>query len=136
MAIPTPDQAAAKWAQNLAGSTQRITDGVNAVTVSPGQAAARNKAAYQQNTMAAVDKWAARSAAVPVDAWRQATITKGIPRIAAGATAAQPKMQDFMSQFLPHVASVVNGLPQRGNLDQNIARMTSAVRGMAAFKRR
>lgn len=136
MALPTPDQAAAKWQQNLAGSTQRIQQGVQSVTTAPGQAAARQKAVWAQNVQAAQDKWAARVAAVPVQDWQRAVIEKGVPRIAAGATAAQPKMAAFMGQLLPHIQTTVNGLPARGGLDANINRMVQFTRGMAAFSKR
>jgi len=136
MATPTPEQAAAAWAQRLAGATDRIQQGVQSVTTSPGQAAARQKAAYTQNVAAAADKWAARVAAVPTSEWQQAVIEKGIPRIAAGAQAAQPKMAAFMGQLLPHINSTVSSLPARGGLDANINRMTQFVRGMAKFQRR
>ena len=131
----TPDQIAARWAQGLSGATQKIADGVNAVTVAPGQAAARQKTVWAQNTAAAADKWAQRTAAVDLPSWQQAMIQKGAPRIATGAAAAQPKFASFMTQLLPHIQSVKSQLPARGNLDQNIARMTQFVRGMSQFKR-
>lgn len=131
----TPDEAAQAWAQRLAGSTDRIQRGVQSVTTAPGQAAARQKAVWAQNTQAAQDKWARNSAAVPLSDWQQATIEKGVQRIAAGATAAQPKMAAFMGKLLPHIDSVRGSLPARGNLDQNIARMTAFTRGMAKFQK-
>lgn len=134
MTSQTPDQIAAAWAQRLGSSTAKITAGVQAVTVAPGQAAARQKAVYLQNTQAAVDKWASRTAAVPLATWQAAVTDKGIPRIATGATAAQPKFASFMGQLLPFVQGAVAGLPPRGNLDQNIARMTAFSRKMATFK--
>lgn len=136
MATMTPEQIAAQWASRLAGSGQRITDGVNAVTTAPGQAAARQKGVWQQNTTAAADKWAARVASVPLGDWQQAMTSKGVQRIGAGAQAAQPKFATFMGQLLPHIAQVKGTLPPRGNLDQNIARMTTFVQGMAKFQRR
>lgn len=136
MAIPTPDAAAQAWAQRLAGSTDRIQSGVQAVTTSPGQAAARQKSAWVNNVQASADKWAARTAAVPLTDWQQATISKGVPRIASGAQTAQPKFQAFMTQLLPHIQSSVNALPARGNLEQNITRMTQFTRAMANFQRR
>jgi len=129
----TPDQIAANWAQALGAATQKITAGVNAVQVAPGQAAARQKAVYVANVNASADKWAAKVAAVPLNAWQTATVTKGIPRIATGASAAQPKMAAFMGQLLPFIARQVAALPPRGNLQQNIARMTTFVNGMATF---
>lgn len=136
MAGQTPDQIAAQWASRLAGSSQRIADGVGAVTVAPGQAAARQKAVWQQNTAAAADKWAGRVAGVSLSDWQDSMRTKGVQRIGAGAQAAQPKFAQFMGQLLPHIASVKGNLPARGNLDQNIARMTAFVQGMAKFQRR
>lgn len=134
--MATPEQIAAQWASRLGASTQRITDGVNAVTVAPGQAAARQKAVYQQNTAAAVDKWASRVAAVPLNDWQQAMITKGAARIGQGAQAAQGDFAQFMGQLLPHISSVKGSLPARGNLDQNIQRMVAFTQGMAKFQRR
>jgi len=134
MATPNPSQVAAKWAQNLSGATQRIQQGVEAVTVSPGQAAARQKAAWAQNVVAAQDKWASRVASVSLQDWQNAFTQKGIPRIASGATAAQPKFEQFMNSLLPYIQRGVQSLPARGNLDQNIARLTAFVRHMANFK--
>lgn len=134
MASQSPADIAAKWAQGLSGSTQRITAGVQSVTVAPGQAAARQKQVWAQNTAAAVDKWATKTAAVPLADWQNAMINKGVARIATGATAAQPKFEQFMGKLLPFIATQKASLPARGNLDQNIARMTAFARGMATFK--
>jgi len=136
MALPNPEEVAAQWAQRLGASGDRIARGVQAVTTSPGQAAARQKAAYTANVAASADKWAARVAAVPLGEWQASMTEKGVPRIAQGAQAAQPKFAAFMGQLLPHIASQVAGLPARGGLDQNITRMTQFVRGMSKFQRR
>lgn len=128
-----PNASAAKWAQNLQNSTQAITDGVNAVTVAPGLAAARQKDVYVANVMAAKDKWASRVASVPLSSWQQSMIQKGIPRIAQGATVAQPKVASFLTQLLPAIAQVKSTLPPRGTLDQNINRSNAFIRGMAQF---
>lgn len=135
MATPTPDSVAQKWSQNLGAATQRITDGVNGVTVAPGQAAARQKAAWVQNVTTAADKWAANVSSVPLSSWQQDMINKGVPRIASGASAAQGKFSSFMGQLLPYIEQQTRALPPRGNLDANIARLTAFVRGMAKFQR-
>src|ERR1700733_11854061 len=129
----TPDQIAANWAQALGAATSKITAGVNAVQVPPGQAAARQKAVYVANVNAAADKWAAKTSAVSLQSWQAATVTKGIPRISGGATAAQPKFAAFMGQLLPFIQRSVAALPPRGNLDQNIARSAAFARSMATF---
>lgn len=136
MAVPTPQEAAANWAQRLASSTDRINRGVQAVTTAPGQAAARQKEVWAQNVASSKDKWASRVAAVPLADWQQAMTQKGVQRVASGAQAAQPKMEAFMSQLLPYIASGQGALPARGTLDQNIGRMTQWVRHMANFQRR
>lgn len=136
MATKDPQAIAANWASRLGQSSQKIQDGVNAVTVAPGQAAARQKNAWVQNTQSAADKWASRTAAVPLGEWQQAMITKGAPRVGAGATAAVPKFATFMSQLLPHIDAVKGTLPARGGLDANIQRMVAFTQGMAKFQRR
>jgi len=136
MAGQTPDQIAAAWSSRLAGSTQKIKDGVASVTVAPGQAAARQKSVWQQNTSAAADKWAQRTAAVPLADWQTAMSEKGAQRVASGAAAAQPKFAAFMGQLLPHIASVKGTLPARGGLDQNIQRMVAFTTGMSKFSKR
>jgi hypothetical protein len=131
----TPDQAAAAWAAGLANASQKITDGVNGVTVAPGQLAARQVAVYTQNVAASAPKWAKNVAAVPLATWQQDVITKGIPRIATGAAAAQPKFSAFMGKLLPFIASQKSSLPPRGTFDQNLARMAAWARAMHGFSK-
>ncbi|HXG40220.1 MAG TPA: hypothetical protein VNJ28_04685 [Candidatus Limnocylindrales bacterium] len=132
----TPEEAAAQWAQRLAQSGDRIRAGVQSVTVAPGQAAARQKALYLANIQAKADKWASRVASVSAQEWQQATIEKGLPRVAQGAQAAQGKMAGFMQQLLPHIDQTVRSLPPRGDIEANINRMAQFARGMAKFQRR
>lgn len=133
----TPNQVAQKWQQRLSQSTQQITDGVNGVQQAPGAKAAQAKALWVQQVTAAADKWAARTGAVTLDAWKSAMINKGIPRVATGAQAATPKVEAFMTQFLPHVEAVaqrVRAMP-KGGLANGIARATAQIQGNATFKR-
>ena len=122
MAMKDPNTSAQKWATNLSGAGTTITNGVNAVTVAPGTLAAAQKAAYVQNTAASADKFAANSQKVTLNEWQQATINKGVPRIAAGAQAAEPKMAAFLTKALPVINSIVKALPPRGSLQQNLQR--------------
>lgn len=131
-----PQTAAQRWAQNLGASTQKITDGINAVTEAPGVAAARQSQVWLQRTTASHDKFKANVQAVSLQSWKDSAITKGVARVASGAQAAQPKMADFLTQFLPHVQQVRSTLPARGDLEANIARMTQQVRGTAKFRYR
>jgi hypothetical protein len=133
MTAQTSAQIAANWAQRLGASSDKMTAGVNAVQVAPGQAAARQKNAWLQNTQAAANKWAANVAAVPLSDWQQAYISKGIPRIAQGATAAQPKMQAFMDKLLPFQQTALSSLPARGTYEQNKARANAWMDKMHTF---
>ena len=124
---------AQRWATGLGGATQKIQQGVEAVTTSPGQMAARQAQVWVQNTQAAQAKFQKNAAAVSLSSWQAATVNKGIPRIASGATAAEPKVQAFMSTFLPFVQAQVNQLPPRGNLQQNIQRAVQMMTNMTKF---
>ena len=131
-----PNQVAANWAARLAQSGEKIQQGVQSVSVAPGAAAARQKATYVANVQSSADKWAQNVQAVTLSEWQQATISKGVPRIAAGAQAAQPKMAAFLQQFLPAVESARASLPPRGNLEQNLQRANEMARKLHAFRRR
>ncbi len=126
---------AANWAQRLGASTTKIQAGVQAVTVSPGQAAAANKSGYVQGVAANADKWGRNVAAVSLSTWQQDTINKGLPRISTGATAAQPKMEAVMAKMIPYINSGLTQLPKRAGLDANIARMDAWARYMAKFQK-
>jgi hypothetical protein len=139
MAMPTAQQASQAWQRGLQGATEKIKQGVMAVTVAPTQLAAAQQNAYLQGVQRAVDsgKYAAGLRRVSLTDWQNATITKGVGRIASGATAALPKFESFMNQFLPHLQAGVNALQNmpRGDLNQNIARAVAMIEHNARFRR-
>jgi hypothetical protein len=124
MATRDPATIASKWSNNLAAAANSgaITNGINSVTVAPGQAAARQKGVWLQNTTAAADTWAANVAAVPLASWQQDAINKGVARIPTGAAAAEPKFQTFMGKLLTTINSAKSQLPPRGTFQQNLQR--------------
>lgn len=140
MAIPTPAEAASRWQRNLSASGQTITAGVNAVTEAPTQAALRNIDGYLMGVQNAVSsgKLQAGLQRATLDDWRRGMIDKGVGRISAGANAAAPKFQQFMSEFLPHVAAVQNRVKQMpaAGLEDRINRAVANMRGLAEFRRR
>lgn len=132
------DAVAAKWQQRLSASTQEIIAGVQAVTQAPGAKAAAQADTWLLRLQASRDKWARNVAAVSLGSWQQAMINKGVPRVAQGAQASQPKMAAFMTQFLPHVESVaqqVRSMP-KVTLEDGIARAAAQIRGNATFVRK
>ena len=134
MAMPTAAEAAAKWATALPAAQQRYVDGVNAVTVSPGALAARSASTWAANTAAAQAKFARNSAAVSLQAWQQATATKGAQRLSSGAQAAQSKVEAAFSRLFPAIASAVSALPPRGDIEANIARSAQFARTMNKYR--
>jgi hypothetical protein len=122
------------WATNMAGAQARMQAGAQAVTTPPGQAAAAQQAAYLAGVQASVNLWAQKVAAVSTAEWQQAYITKGLPRVATGAAAAQGKFATVLGKILATEANIVQGLPARGGLENNIARSAAFQRAMAAAK--
>lgn len=136
MAMRDPQTTANDWANRLAASTQKITDGINSVTQAPGQKAAAQADVWVQNTTAARPKWQRRVAAVTLQEWQQAAITKGVSRIGPGAQASVGKFADFMGQLQPHINSGLSNLRSRGDLETNIQRSADWIRHMAKFQRK
>lgn len=130
---------ASKWARNLGTSVNEIKAGVQAVTTSPTAQAAQRADAYLSGVQQAVSsgKWQAGLNRVTLQDWQNAMINKGLNRIAGGATQAQGKFQDFMSQLLPHIEAGQRALSAtpRGDLTTNINRAVQFMQHMAAFKR-
>jgi hypothetical protein len=109
-------------------------DGINSVTVAPGQLAAAQKTLYLANVQAAANTWATKVAAVSLQDWKTSATTTGAQRLATGATKGAPKMQAFMQNFLPQLSTVVDGLPARGSFEQNLQRFTSYAQALHAKK--
>jgi len=140
MPMPTPQQAAQNWARGMANSTDRIRQGVNAVTTNPAQKAiAAIPRMVDGIQRAAADGRIQRGLSrVTLESWREDFLAKGMPRIAAGSQAAIPKMESFMSEFLPFVDNVVkavNSEMPRGDLETNLQRASTVARRLHEFRR-
>lgn len=138
MAINTNAQTYAdRWSTGLQAATQKITDGVNGVTVAPGVKAAASEAKYLAGVQAAVTshKWANRVKAVTLQEWKDSMTQKGIPRIATGAQAAVPKMAAFAQKLLPYEQTLqAQILAMPGNtLPEKTARAVAWINGMSKF---
>lgn len=120
--------ATANWLAGMQSATPKYTAGIQAVSTAPGVAAARQADVWVANTTAAKAKFQKNVSAIDLGTWQASAINKGAPRLASGAAASQQKMANALQQILPQIASIKQSLPPRGNLEQNIARMTSYVR--------
>lgn len=138
MANKTPQQVAAKWASRAQGATQALQDGINNVQNAPGAAAAAKQDKMLANLTASVlsGKWAANVSAVTLAQWKEAMLTKGVQRYGAGVSAAQPKMQNFMSKLLPYQQNIQAQLASMPDLtlQDNINRAVFVMQEMAKFK--
>lgn len=130
-----PTAVATKWHTNFSASGPSITAGVNAVTVAPGVKAAAAKALWLAKVTASADKWARNVSAVSLATWQQAMLTTGLQRLQTGATAGQPKVAQFMGQFLPYLdrnASTINAM-DKSSLESAIAKAAAQIRVNAQF---
>jgi hypothetical protein len=130
-------QATEKWVTNIGQATQRITSGVQAVQVAPGQAAAAAHQKWLTRVQESADKWRQRVGSVSLQDWQSAMINVGIPRVAQGAQAKQHKMESFMNDFLPYLTQGVQrveGMPSV-TLEDNINRAVAMIRHNSQFKR-
>ena len=140
MARVTADQLVEKWARRLKSSTEDIRQGALRVTKAPSEGAiAAQDRMLAKLTAAIMDgTWAASLRRVTLEQWRDALTKVGIGRIAAGVDNAMPEMQDMASRLLSALDAVkaeVERTP-RGDLEANITRATTQIRGMAARKLR
>jgi hypothetical protein len=136
--MKNPSDVANKWANGLAGAGSSIEKGVRAVTQNPAEKAAQRQDAWLAgvNRAASNGKYQRGLRRVTLQAWQDAMIQKGLPRIASGASQAKGKFEQFMSKWLPHQEALKQKLSSmpRGDLQQNIARMVAAVQHNASFE--
>lgn len=125
---------AQKWVTGMQGAGTKVTAGVEAVTVAPGQAAARAATTWLANTTASKARYQKNVAAVPLATWQSAMVTKGIPRMGTGATAAKAKFAATLTKIITKERSLVASLPARGSTTANIQRAVSFMQGMHAAK--
>lgn len=111
--IDNPSGITDKWATAMSGATAAYEAGVNGVQTAPGASAAASSAKYLAGVQANLAKFERNSLAVDLGSWKTATITKGGPRLASGATAAKPKVLAFQTAFFSYLK---NGQAQIDNM--------------------
>lgn len=128
-----------KHARRLTASIEDVRKGIERVTENPCSKAAASKDKMLANLTAAVNngKWADGLNRVTLEDWKAKARDVGVNRIAAGINAAKAKVTAFAEKLLPHIdaqQAKIKNMPSI-TLEDNIARMTTFVRGMASFKR-
>lgn len=129
---------ASRWASGMNNSLQKIKDGVNRVTVAPGQlaAAAAQKAAANYADAINSGRWAAAVGSVPLEQWKQAMNTTGAQRIASGVAKGQPKYQAFANSFYPVITAAGQSARQMPNnsIEDGLNRVRAVVMAAVNWK--
>jgi hypothetical protein len=112
----TSAQATAKWLTGISGAQDRMKSGAMAVQTSPGQLAAKAADKWLARVTASKGKFIANSNAVSLQAWQNAYINTGLPRVSQGAQDKQAKYTAAMDSFLPYMAQ---GLQTIDNMPNN-----------------
>jgi hypothetical protein len=131
----SPQQAADRWETGLAGATSKITEGIDRVTVSPGQKAAAQADVWATNVAAAKEKFRRNSQAVDLGTWQNLT-KQAVGNVASGATRKKSIFADKLTPVFAHMSTVlsrVDNMP-RGTYEQNKARAIAMMDGMHAYK--
>lgn len=138
MAKMTPQQLAAKWQAKYGASGEAYKNGVQSVQVNPAQSAIGAKDRWIQalNEAAAEGRYEAGLSNVTLSGWQQSCIEKGAPAIQAAARMGAIKVQRSEQEVGPKREAIVQSLPPRGTLEQNLERSRQMALGMAALKRR
>lgn len=139
MARKDPVKVAQKWSERLGMSQAEMEAGIAALTEAPSQGAIRMKEKMRMKLLEALNsgKWEEALQAFTLTAYQQAMRTKGIPHAIEGATTGKPKMQAFLSEFLPfaeQVSQEVQAMPAATEADMR-ARMMANFDRMKTFKR-
>lgn len=136
MAKVTAEEYAKDWGQGLAQAGERIRRGINRTTEAPGTKAAAQSARYLAGVQAKQELWKSRVAGVSLEDWKKKFIDKGLGRIAAGVTSAQPEQVIMAGKLLAAVdaaVSKVNTIP-KGDIEASIQRAATFMREMQKAK--
>lgn len=139
MPMPRPEEIAEKQIRRVQQASEDVRAGVQRVDEAPGAKAAAKQEKLVQAFLEAIrtGKWQTRVAGVTLEEWRQAMLSKGVPRIAEGIAAARGDIEDFWREFLPHLERVVAEVERMPDttLEERIQRAVAQMRGAARFTR-
>jgi len=136
--MQNPQLVASKWVRGMQNAGESMKAGIQAVSVAPGQIAAARADLYRQKVIEAVDsgRYQAATAAVSLEEWKQAALTKGVSAATSRAQQSQDKVLRFLNFWLPitqQASQMVQGMP-KGTLENAKARMIANVEFLAGKK--
>lgn len=133
MANVSSNDGAAKWAARAQAAAGDWQSGVQAVTVSPPQLAAKSADLWLSQLQASKAKYVRNAGAVTAAEWIAQTISKGASRYPQGVAAAQGKYEQVAAKLYPYLRQA--NLPARGGLEANIQRAVAQMRHNANFQK-
>ena len=138
MARVNAQQYAEKWARRMKGATEDMRIGVEQVSVAPGVQAAKKADKMLAGIQRAISDgtWQRAVSAVSLEDWKDAYLTKGIQRVAAGVDGAMNKQVQMATKLLAAVDAAVakvNQMPD-ATLDDRINKSAEYMRTMANAK--
>lgn len=137
MAKLTAAEFQEKHARRLKGATTDIRRGIERVSVSPTQQAAKKIDKMKAHLIAAIDSGKVKRnlEAVTLEDWKSKALNVGVDRISSGIDASASKVTAFAEKLLPAVdaaASKVRAMPDL-TLEDSIQRMNTFIREMSKF---
>lgn len=134
----SPQEIAAKQVRRAQAAVQDYKAGVEAVTQSPTEKAAKAVDLWFQGLQKSYQdgSYVDGLNAVSLADWKSATIDKGAMNYAPGIMKAQQTIEDFQAQrqaAQSRISSQLESMP-RGDLNQNIQRMVFQATQMSQFK--
>jgi hypothetical protein len=120
--MKTAAESATKWQQNFGAAGPAWSAGIDAVDVSPGQLAVAQGPRYLAGVQNSYEKWAANTGRYPLQQWKDVSKSKGASRLTSGAAAGAAKYATQIQRVLTAQASIIAGLPARGDINANVER--------------
>jgi hypothetical protein len=131
----TPQQATAKWLTGLSGANDRMKQGALNVQTSPGELAAAAADKWLARVTASKPKFIANSRAVSKEAWQNAYINTGLPRVTQGAQDKQAKYTNAMASFFNYMnqgLQTIDKMP-KNTIEDSIQRASAMIRWNAKY---
>lgn len=131
----TPQQATAKWLTGISGANERMKQGALNVQQSPGELAAAAADKWLARVTASKPKFIANSRAVSKEAWQNAYISTGLPRVTQGAQDKQAKYTNAMTGFFNYMnqgLATIDKMP-KNTIEDSIQRAAAMIRWNAKY---
>jgi hypothetical protein len=135
----TPQEAAQKWRDRLAGATEDVKAGIMRVTESPTAKAADSADKWFAGIQKAksTGKFERGLRSVSLEEWKAKAAGVGADRIATGAAAAVDKVEGVYAKLFPFEERLQNDVKKMPNvtLEDSVNRSVAWIRGMSKFDR-